>query len=261
MFTGIQKKIEELNSKLVSDGQKSLSLNPTEVNGLRSVLRTLSTYPINKKDPSLLFGLELAIKIVTTWPYVSRLAALDLIRLIAVSPIAAAYRHPSDGSNLVSVLAYVVKENDPPSDNHIMMAVRAFVNLFETPDGRKVVMKEFDLIKGFLAHPSTSNRNLAVAISTLYINLAVLFATSDVATFSQITELMLELTIFLESQSDSETAYRGLVALGTLLGIGDEYKSAGKGVYDVPRILEVVPKKVKEPRIRNVVAEINALLA
>lgn len=260
-ITGIQKKIEELNSQLVSDGQKGISMNPTEVNGLRGVLKTLSKSPIEKKDPSIQFGLDLGIKIITTWPYESRLAALDLLRLVAVTPAAAEYRHPRDDSTIISVLASSVKENDPPSDNHIMMAIRGFVNLFETPEGRKIIMSELELITDFLKISSTSNRNLAVAISTLYINLAVLFTTSDIASFSQITTLIQELTLFMEQQVDSESAYRGLVALGTLVGISDEYKSAAKEVYEVPKLLNVVSGKVKEPRIRNVVGEINAFLA
>lgn len=247
----------------MTDGEKGLSLNPTQVGGLKNVLKTLSTSPMNKTDPSLQFGLELAIKIITTWPYASRLAALDLLRLIAVTPAAAEYRHPSERSNLISVLDhFVVKEHDPPSDNHIMMAVRAFVNLFETSEGRKIIMTDFELIKEFLkVSPSTTNRNLTVAISTLYINLAVLFATSDIASFDQVTSLIQELSLFMEKQGDSESAYRGLVALGTLVGIGSEYKVAAKDVYEVPRIMGVVEGKVKEPRIRNVVKEITALLA
>lgn len=257
-FDGIQKKIEELNSSLLTEGQKGISLNPSEINGLKSVLQTLSSSPISKNEISIKYGLDIGIKMITTWPYGSRLAALDLIRLIAICPVAAEYRHSSDGSNLISVLTRSVKENDIPSDNHVMMAVRAFVNLFETPEGRKLVLSEFDLIKDFLKVSATSSRNSAVAISTLYINFAVLFATSEEPSLTQVATLLDELSTFMEFQGDSESAYRGLVALGTFMGVSEEFKDSAKEVYKFPRIVSTVSNKLKEPRIRNVVAEINA---
>lgn len=59
---------------------------------------------------------------------------------------------------------------------------------------------------------------------------------------------------------DSETTYRSLVALGTLLTIGSEVKEAATAVYDVRSVLKSAVDRVKEPRMQRLVAEIQELL-
>lgn len=58
-----------------------------------------------------------------------------------------------------------------------MLATRALSNLFETPAGRTLADNDFDRIHELIkdAATSPSNRNLNIAIATLYVNYAVLF--------------------------------------------------------------------------------------
>jgi phospholipase A-2-activating protein len=62
------------------------------------------------------------------------------------------------------------------------------------------------------------------------------------------------------SEVDSETVFRYLVALGTILTLGAEVKEAANGIFDVRGALKHAVGKVKEPKIQRLVAEIEKLL-
>ncbi|KAL8862436.1 MAG: hypothetical protein Q9198_010471, partial [Flavoplaca austrocitrina] len=59
---------------------------------------------------------------------------------------------------------------------------------------------------------------------------------------------------------DSEAVYRGLVAAGTLLHVGEELQMAAKEIYDLDGALKKAEQTVKEPRIKGVIGEIRGLL-
>ena len=62
-----------------------------------------------------------------------------------------------------------------------MMAIRAFVNLFGSEEGRILVFTKMDKILSIADVPSirvTTNRNLLLAVTTLYLNYAVLLSSS-----------------------------------------------------------------------------------
>ena len=143
------------------------------------------------------------------------------------------------------------------------MAIRAFANLFESAEGRALTLQEFNKIQQLasdtLADGKTGNRNLLVAITTLYINYAVLFSSSSSASsedFEHSVALLDSLRVLLSTQSDSEVIYRALVAVGTLLGSGDEVKSAARDVYNLQDVVKSAVTKAKDPRVKNVGKEI-----
>ena len=70
-----------------------------------------------------------------------------------------------------------------------------------------------------------------------------------------------DLTTLINTAVDSEAVYRGLVAVGTLLGLGEEVLEAAKEIYDLPAALAKAESAVKEPRVKGVAAEIRALLS
>ena len=51
--------------------------------------------------------------------------------------------------------------------------------------------------------------------------------------------------------------YRALVAVGTLLKVSDEIRQVAKSVYSIERIFEGISRKFNEPRVRELLAEIN----
>lgn len=256
----IQKKVGELNQTLIADGQKDISLNPTELSSLASLCKHLETSGATKTSQSISGGLELAVKLVTQWPYKDRLPGLDLLRLLAVAPQTATFSHPR-GGNIIDVFSAGATETETPAENHIMMAVRGFANLFESAEGRTLAVSEFDKIQSLVttAIANSTNRNLLVAVSTLYINYAVYFKT-ETPDFDQVLALIDILGKILSTQNDSEVVYRSLVALGTVLSLDAETKSAGKDIYEIEKVLSGAVAKASDPRIRNVSREIAAIL-
>ncbi|KAF7868743.1 uncharacterized protein EAF02_009479 [Botrytis sinoallii] len=257
----MQKKIEEVNKALINDGQKGVSLNPEELEVLQTLRKHLESTGATNTSQSVNGGLDLAIKLSTQWPYKDRLAGLDLLRLLAIAPETATFRS-NGGSSIIDVFSQAALESSPPSENHVMMAVRGFANLFDSTEGRQLATDNFDKVHVLIktAIQTSTNRNLLVAATTVYINYAVLFAETD-PDFEQVLAVLDTVTSILKTQVDSEVIYRGLVALGTLLTVGDEIREAGKDVYGVLTAVDGCVKKAADPRVKNVGKEIRELLA
>jgi phospholipase A-2-activating protein len=258
----IQKKLTELNQALIAGGHKDLSLNPTELSVLASLARHLESSGATKTSQSVSGGLDLAVKLTTVWPYKDRLPGLDLLRLLAVAPMTATFSHPRGGT-IIDVLSQGATETHPPAENHVMMAIRAFANLFDSPEGRALAVQQFDEIQTLITSSTagTANRNLLVAASTVYINYAVFFKSQPEETsFEHVLAVLDTLAKIISTQNDSEAVYRALVAVGTLLTLDDEIKSAAKDVYGIEKAVNTAVGKASDPRIRNVAAEIRVLL-
>ena len=264
----IQKKIEELNEQLIAEGSKDIALNPPQIETLRSLIKHLEQSSANaaRSSSALTEGIELVVNIINMWPPAQRLPGLDLLRLLAAaSPSTASYKS-SNGDSIVEVLSASGVFEDKDRSNQIMLAVRAFANLFETSSGRALADNKFDSVHGLVKASSlkTTNRNLTIAVTTLYINYAVL-STSDShsALPSSIDRgllLLEDLTGIIATTTDSEALYRSLVAVGTLLTLGEELQMAGKEVYGLGAALQKAENGTKEPRIQGVIAEIRSLL-
>lgn len=261
--SGVQKKLTELNTELITAGHKDISLNPAELKTLHTLCAAIDPSGEKKLTSIPAGGLDLAVKLVTLWPYKSRLPALDVLRVIAVSPSAATFAHPR-GGNLIDVLEAGATEETPAAVNHVMMAVRAFANLFASPEGRHLAVVSFEKINSIISQnvKNTKDRNLLVAASTVYINYAVLFTAGDVDVpdFEKVLAVIDNLSKIIAKQVDSEVVYRSLVALGTLLMADKEVTSMAKDVYRLEVVTKGAAAKATDPRIKGVVAEIRALL-
>jgi phospholipase A-2-activating protein len=258
----MQKKITELNHALIADGHKDLSMNPTELNVLSNLCKHLEASGATKTSQVVVGGLDLAVKLATAWPYKDRLPGLDLLRLLVVAPNTATYTHPR-GANVVDILEAGATGAETPAENHVMMAIRAFANLFESVEGRQLAVREFDKVQKVIttAIANSTNRNLVVAASTVYINYAVYFKSEgDKTSFEHVLAVLDTLGKILTTQTDSEAVYRALVATGTLLTLDDEIKSAAKDVYGIEKSIQTAVGKAIDPRIKNLAGEIRVLL-
>ena len=263
----IRKKIEELNAQLVTTS-KDLSLNPSQIELLAHLIKYLEQPPIAAAKPSPIItnGLELVIGIATTWPPAHRLPALDLLRLLAAATPATATYRTSSGGSLVDALAASGVFEDKERSNNTMLAVRALANLFDTDAGRALADSAFEQIHALVKTSSvgTTNRNLTIAVTTLYINCAVLVTSQShrdlPSSMDRGLALLDDLSGIVRSATDSEAVYRGLVAAGTVLGLGEEVCLAAKEVYDLNGAVEKAERTVREPRVKGVVGEIRGLL-
>jgi phospholipase A-2-activating protein len=262
----MQKKIRELNQELLTT-DKEISLNPTELSILSSLSSNLSS-GATATSASITGGLDLALKLTTTWPYPSRLPGLDLLRLLAIAPETATYTN-SRGMNIVSLLEQSIVDNGPPAENNVMLAIRTFANLFDSAEGRELCIKEFDVIFS-IAEASlknkTTNRNLLVAITTLAINYAVLFTSASASSIPETKRFeysihWLELLVkVLNEQKDSEGIYRALVAVGTFVGGSDEIRTAAREVLGAKAAVEAAGRKVVDGRNKGMAREVIGVL-
>ena len=267
----VAKKLQELNDQLASSGSKEISLGPSELDTVIALCSELESSGTLKQSPAVEAGVSYLFKVATTWPVANRLPGLDLLRLVAAAaPVTATTAY--NGQDLVSGIQSSGVFNPPLNVNNAMLSVRMLGNLFETVPGRQLATTKFDQIlagiKSALASNGTPNRNLTIAVATLYINYAVYFTTegreSAPESFERGLVLIEELTKMLLGEKDSEAVYRSLVALGTLIkSLGEEVKSAAKDVYDVGSVLGDVSGSAigKEPRVKGVVGEIRESLA
>ena len=262
----VRKKIEELNEQLIQEGSKDISLDKELLADLGAMMRPLeqSLSGVPSSDSAFTAGIPIIFNILTSWPTSHRLPALDLLRLLAAATPALPEYRTSSSTNMVDMLA-ASGFDDKDRENNIMLSVRAFGNLFDTASGRKLADNDYDKIHELVQSSSlgTTNRNLTIAVATLYLNYAVLFTSSSHSSLPSSIDrgLMLldNLTSLISTSRDSEAAYRGLVAVGTLLGLGEEVVEAAKEVYDLAAALGKVESAVKEPRIKRVIGEIRGI--
>lgn len=73
-------------------------------------------------------------------------------------------------------------------------------------------------------------------------------------------ELLKPLTDIIRTETDSETVFRALAALGTLLSLESEVKEAAVGVYETRQLVIKTESRLAEPRVKDIVVEIKALL-
>ncbi|EMD95153.1 hypothetical protein COCC4DRAFT_53472 [Bipolaris maydis ATCC 48331] len=251
----IFKKLTEFNQALVDDGQKGISLNPSDIEQLSATVSALEKG--NGKGIDIT-GVELLLKAATQWPAEKRLPALDLLRLVLAFEEPAAFLVLPEQNLLPALIeSDVFTGSSPP--NNTMMAIRCLSNLLQTEKGRLLASKEFDNIHPLVSPFLTStNRNLIIALTTLYINYSVLLNYENNA--DRALSLLDDLSKVLTTATDSEAVYRALVATGTLLCLGPDFCEAGRDILQIGDAVTRAEQKVKEPRIRNVVAEIRQRL-
>ncbi|KAL1616434.1 WD repeat protein Lub1 [Neofusicoccum ribis] len=256
----IEKKIKELNQQFLDQGAKDLSLNPSDIQALSATCRQLQQTAGQTASTA---GIDVAVKISTTWPADKRLPGLDLLRLLAARSATTATHTSSGDTTIVHLLrdAGVFAPDSPP--NNVMLGVRVFANLFNTEEGRTIMDGTFEvlhpLIQPFI-RTHLKNRNLIVAITTLYINFAVLL-TSPSHNADRALTLLDDLTNIINTVEEPEALYRALVGAGTLLALGEDFRAAAQEVFDFEKALVRAEQVGKEERIKAVVTEMRDELA
>jgi len=255
----IRKKVEEFNQQIVADGRKDVALNPSDLELLAVTVKQLETAS-KKSDASPTIsadGVNLIVRIATAWPADKRLPGLDLLRLLAAASEKTVVHTSADSHTIVDILVSSENISANAPVNNAMMAVRTLGNLFTSDAGRKVMDREFDKVHA-VVEPfiTSSNRNTIIAITTLYINYAVLLSAAkpDHDTNRAIT-LLDELTKIINSATDAEALYRALVGAGTLLTLGQDFRELAKDALDFDRATARAEKVGVEPRIKNVIRE------
>ncbi|KAF2716376.1 PFU-domain-containing protein [Polychaeton citri CBS 116435] len=203
-------------------------------------LRALSGQLQNKQDPKPTSAQVDALLKVLQWPVKSRVPAVGVIALCAVSPDFV--RATSSGSDsIIDIFSLSgVLDQRQETANNVVHGLRTLVNLFKSDAGRLIMDGGFDTVlktaKPFALEPESPAQLKALA--ALYLNYAVLLTTQTSSSESGSREaraekLMVDIATALECESpnagDEYSTYRLLAALGTLLTLGDAFRSKMKG--------------------------------
>lgn len=258
-LSAIRKKISELNDTISAD----LALTPDELKVLDTLIKQLESSP---KDPKPQTDqLSAVLKITSSWPPANRLPGIDLLRLSAVAPAFVMHTSSGDGTIVDTLARSGVFAADTDKPNNTMLATRVLANLFVTEEGRLVADGCFeDIVSYTQPFSSTTNKNLATAIATLYINFAVLLTSNAPASESSTREqraaaVLNAATTLIKPDGDSEAVYRALVAVGTLMSLGNEFRKEVAQTKDVTGLLKSIEGSAlgEESRIKSLIAEMN----
>jgi phospholipase A-2-activating protein len=278
----ILKKIDEFNQQLLEDGRKDLTLNADDMKALSRTITQLE--PVAGKQEATLEtdaqSVNAAVRGATEWPPDKRLPWLDFLRLLTAASTSAVSQI-SDGTEqtLVTRLAASEVFSSSAPVNNTMLATRTLANLFCSGSGRCLAESAFDQILELVApHASTQNKNLIIALTTLYINFAVLLTSSsapgkdgaveheplpssDTAASADLAITLLDtLTSVLNSTSEPEALYRALVAAGTVLSLGKDFADVAKEGLGIEEAIARAESVGKEPRIKKLVGEIRSAI-
>ncbi|BGP38000.1 hypothetical protein JCM10449v2_001927 [Rhodotorula kratochvilovae] len=245
----LRSKLAQLSEQFAaSPSTSSLALTADDLSALDRLIAYLlvalsspSTPPPSDADTAVVD------KLLTSWPAESRFPALDLARLLALSA-------PTAGSFPV-VLATATSASE--SETNAMLALRALANVFVPFVGKATMQSEArDVLSSLRKRGAKAalNKNGKVAFATVLLNFSVLAAQKQLD--SKAAEDLAELAVELMGESDGETVYRAMMALGNLLVSFDtaaalsevatqRYKAAARDAA----------QRVQEGRIKALAAE------
>jgi phospholipase A-2-activating protein len=268
----ILKKIKEFNELFISEGQKDLVLSEKDISTLAAAISKLGPVA-GKQEASISLpasAIEITLRACTEWPVEKRLPWLDLLRLlVAASSDSITFSSSQPGQDLVTILTNANAFATDTPENNVMLAIRSFANLFASSEGRTLADTKFeDILALTAAHASSKNKNLSIALTTLYINYAVLFTSPPTSNSQEpatpnpdrALSLLAALQDILKAASDPEALYRALVATGTVLTMGRDFADVAREGLEIEEAIERAEKIGGEERIKVIVKEIRGLL-
>lgn len=157
------------------------------------------------------------IKKMLNWPQINLFPVLDFVRMtILVPQICEKLCSDSFSANFLEILlTCVTNQNSTPNQ---YLALRCLCNLFKNATGEKFI-KIYDQTILMRSNPclQSANKNVQVALATLYMNFSVFLARHSSDNLGFKTELALNSIQMLQDQFDSEAQFRSLVTLGTII--------------------------------------------
>lgn len=213
-------------------------LGEEDFGALRALVNQLTQSP---RDPHPTDGqIAALLTAISKWPRQQRVPALAIIARLAVSPSFVSTTCSGDKTVIDTLASAGVFEQRQETANNAVHAIRLLVNLFASESGRLIADGAFDtatkLVRPFAAEPESPAQYKALA--TLYLNYAILLVSNAPFTESASREaraevLVVDIANVLECESphaaDPDTLFRTLCALGTLLTLGDKFRTKMKG--------------------------------
>ncbi|KXS99498.1 hypothetical protein AC578_3760 [Pseudocercospora eumusae] len=230
----IAQKTDELSKS--GDLTSEQALQPEEV----AALKALPTQLQNKQDPHPTEAqISALLKVASLWPQKSRVPAVGVLALLAVSPSFVSTTSAGNGTIVDTLESAGLLAPGQQTANNVVHAIRLLVNLFKSDAGRLIADGSFDtvikLVKPFHSQPESVAQ--VKALASLYLNYAVLLSSGagneGAMREARARTLITEIAMLLECESphaaDPDSFFRTLAALGTLLSIGGSFRDSLKG--------------------------------
>lgn len=261
-------KISESSQQLLESGKiaKDGALTPEDTQMLQTLVDQMSKSP---KDPHPT-GEQIAalMKVASGWPTASRVPGVAVLARLAISAAFVSSTSAGESTIIETAAAAGLFEPKQVTANNAVHTLRLLVNLFATDGGRMILDGTFDraltLVRPFASDPESPAQ--AKALSTLYLNFAVLLASQAPASGqarvreARAKTLLTDIAVLLECESphagDSEVLFRTLCALGTLFTLGEDFRREMK--MGASGTLHFVGTKAgaSDQRVKEVVQEI-----
>lgn len=268
-------KLLQLNDAIKSEVTISvISLSKPELGVLERIfnfLQKVSGSVGPSKPPSELMwtDVDTVLQILARWPEGQRFPLIDLVRLIlffapllagappnASSLIQEALLEASNWNNLPKV-----SEEQPMSkswETNVLLVLRAFANCLQVwTDGTTYGANDWisSLIASLNALPyEYLSKTQRLAYATLLLNISCVGLAKSPDSLKNTQYQGYVLKAVQQEASDSETAYRALVALGNIVG-GSQNRDSS-----LLSVVEAVPTRFPEDRMRTLAAEIKLFL-
>ncbi|CAM0905254.1 unnamed protein product [Alopecurus aequalis] len=218
-FEGILKKITEFNATLASDSeQKHLSLSEADFSRLAAIVKILKNTSFYHTSKLAEADMALLLKILKSWPSQMLFPVIDFLRMFVLHP---------DGATLL--LKTIESGNDVLVDTfrkavalpvhlpNVLTTLKAITNLFDKSCLHQWLRNHYaEIIDSVSSCKPSFSKNAHLAYTTLLLNYSVLSIESkDEQSQAQILSAALEIAE--DDAQDSDSKYRALVAIGSLM--------------------------------------------
>ncbi len=195
------------------------------------------------------------------WPENTRFPGLDLIRLICLNTCA--LFTISDGlffSKLNSAFDNINSSLDKSNETNIMLTLKVFCNMFSIKDSINIIFEAKEKVLENVKNLAvlSKNKNLHVALVTLYLNFAVSLIKKNTSDDNFGFDLLEAIIDLLKNTEDSDCLLRGFVCIGTLLTQNESLIESAK-LMNFKTFLNL-PRIHGDSKLSPVINHLNSLL-
>ncbi|KAK4454720.1 PUL domain-containing protein [Podospora aff. communis PSN243] len=287
------RRLKESNNKEIQAGNKHIAMNPDDVNRLEALVDLLSR-PSRTTIPAE--TIDVVFRLLTQWPYGSRLPVLDMLRCMAARPGLASFPQWRRYGNAIGIALRSALDQeqygidsaggsatftledvrwDDVNPNSLMMALRTITNLFGSTEGRAMVSKDAGTVVGLMGRIAgisgqtpfgTSNANVQTALITTAFNYACLAYNERQGPIPQrsidtslLSHLLKIAAAVARDQSADEILFRAVMTIGMILSCGREGTQSMQR-SELEAVAEQAQRKSQDVRVKGVLAECKKII-
>ncbi|XJO78809.1 hypothetical protein BDV3_003193 [Batrachochytrium dendrobatidis] len=166
------------------------------------------------------------------WPEAHRFPGIDLFRVVVLHTTAPLQLDSDFVFTILRAAQLPVQDVTlltKSQETTVMLALRALSNLFSKADFRTVLYRQRQQILNQTSElaKKADNKNLRVALATLYLNMAVMVCENETTFDDAFSVDLLEiLSKMIHTETDGEALFRELIAIGTIISNSKEAREA-----------------------------------